>query len=149
MKKFAHYLYSIIFWISRAITVFLFGVCLVAVLNAKYIFSETFFSNLLLYSLKFSKLIHQLFNIEPDSIISITKSSLFTDPATFDIKYKIYKLFCINSQSIDILIIAFILILVTVIIIKYIFKNKKEILSITLSVFLVYLFIFPINIFFN
>lgn len=142
MKKFAHYLYSIIFWISRAITVFLFGVCLVAVLNAKYIFSETFFSNLLLYSLKFSKLIHQLFNIEPDSIISITKSSLFTDPATFDIKYKIYKLFCINSQSIDILIIAFILILVTVIIIKYIFKNKKEILSITLSVFLVYLFIF-------
>lgn len=142
MKKFAHYLYSIIFWISRAITVFLFGVCLVAVLNAKYIFSETFFSNLLLYSLKFSKLIHQLFNIEPDSIISITKSSLFTDPATFDIKYKIYKLFCINSQNIDILIIAFILILVTVIIIKYIFKNKKEILSITLSVFLVYLFIF-------
>lgn len=141
MKKIEHCLYNIIFWISRIITIFLFGICLFAVLNAKYVFSESFFPNLLFYSLQISKYIHNLFNI--NSIVSITKTTFLTDPTLFQFKYPIYKLFCINSQNINILICALIFILLIYFITKkYILNNKKTIIFIILNIFTVYFLIY-------
>lgn len=148
MNKIGCYLYNIIFWLSRFITISIFGICLFAVLNAKYVWSETFFSKLLRISFDCSLIIHEFINIICTNSLDILKFSLFTDPnlSTTKIigKYNIYKLFCINSQNIDILIYAFLFILLIYFSIKYIvkLKNKLLIFSIILEIFLVYLFIY-------
>ena len=43
MNKIKNHLYTPIFWISRIITVSIFGTCFFAVLNARYMWSESFF----------------------------------------------------------------------------------------------------------
>ena len=136
-------IYNIIFWISRFITLFIFGICFTAVLNAKYIFLETFFSKIMFFSLYISWYIAD-FIYKISKIVrpfSILKFSLFTDPDAITPKYSIYKLFCVNSQNIDILIYTFILILLIYFIIKHILKlkDKQLILSIILLIFLIYL----------
>jgi hypothetical protein len=60
----------------------------------------------------------------------------------FDLKYNIYKLFCSNSQNIDILIYAFLSILLLYFTTKYIIRNKKIILSIIVETFSVYFCIY-------
>ena len=140
MKKIGCYLYNIIFWVSRTITISIFGICFFAVLNAKYVFSELFFSKILDSSLSVSYHIQKTLNIITS--FSVLKLSLFIDPIAVKAKALFYKLFCINSQNIDILIYAFISILLIYFTIKYIFKNKKLIFTVILEVFLVYFFIY-------
>ena len=147
MKKIGCYLYNIIFWVSRTITISIFGICFFAVLNAKYIFSELFFSKILESSFHFSIVIHKFFDISTNPLI-LLKHSLFLGPNVdtkyniFGFKYNMFKLFCSNSQNIDILIYAFISILLIYFAIKYIFKNKKLIFAVFLEVFSVYFFIY-------
>lgn len=43
MDNIKHYLFNTAFWISRFITISVFGTSFFAVLNAKYVWSETFF----------------------------------------------------------------------------------------------------------
>ncbi|MCR4662329.1 MAG: hypothetical protein K5622_00385, partial [Endomicrobiaceae bacterium] len=43
MNKIESCLYNTVFWISRFITISVLGTCCFAVLNAKYMWSETFF----------------------------------------------------------------------------------------------------------
>ena len=62
MNKIGQYLYNIIFWTLRFITLSVFGICFFAVLNAKYIWSETFFTTLINISFNVSYYIHKLLN---------------------------------------------------------------------------------------
>lgn len=146
MDNIKHYLYNTAFWISRFITISVFGICLFAVLNAKYVFSEFFFSKLLQSSFTFSAIIHKFFDISNNPLV-LLKLSLFPGPNIdtqydiFGIKYGIYKLFCSNSQNIDILIYAFIFIILTYCVIKYILRNKKQhyiTISVILTIFSIY-----------
>lgn len=142
MRKIGHYLYNITFFISRFITLFLCGLCFYALLNAKYAFSERFFTFFIYISLPISEFVHELLNIK--TIYPIT-SSLFVDPnpVIMGFKYNVYKLICINSQNINILILAAVFILFIYFIIKkYALNSKKRIILINIIIFFVYLIIY-------
>ena len=62
MNKVCQYLYTIVFWTLRFITLFFFGISFFAVLNAKYAYSATFFTRIINISLYISYYIHKLFN---------------------------------------------------------------------------------------
>jgi len=131
MGNIKYYLYNTTFWISRFITLSVFGTCFFAILNAKYIWSETFFSKLLKCSFNLSLIIHKIFDLSTNPVL-LLKLSFFAGPNVdtkydiFGFKYAVYKLFCSNSQNIDILIYAFISIILIYCGIKYTLNNKKR-----------------------
>ena len=146
MKRIGSFFYNIIFWISRFITIVVFGTCFFAVLNAKYILAETFFLKLLKIFSFFSLITHKISDFFP-GILSSLDLSLFNVSNIdandiFAVKYDIYKLFCSNSQNIDVLIYAFVSILLIYFVIRYLFKNKQILFAIILEIFSVYLCIY-------
>lgn len=139
MNKLGFYLYNIIFWISRIVTISIFGICFFAVLNAKYVLSEKFFT---------------LFNFDVDTLPCYIDKHCFNFLKDYfhvnfflceHYEYEIYKSFCINSQNVDILIYAFFSILLICFIIKHIIKESKLILSIILEILAIYFLIYMFN----
>ena len=150
MNKIRNCFYNTIFGVSRFITIFVLGLCFFAVLNAKYVWSETFFPKLLKDSFNLSLVIHKLFDLSTNPVI-LLKLSFFAGPNVdtkydiFGLKYGLYKLFCGNSQNIDILIYAFISIILIYYGIRYILNNKKQYYIFTLiflEIFCIYLGIY-------
>ena len=78
MNKIGQYLYNIIFWTLRFITLSIFGIYFFAVLNAKYIWSETFFTTLINISFNVSYYIHKLFN--SNNLLSVVNTSFYAAP---------------------------------------------------------------------
>lgn len=122
MKK---YIYNTIFWISRFITLFIFGICFTAVLNAKYLISESFFSCLMKTVYNISAFINTTFHINSNQIKYIF--SLYTDPSPFRFlhiwKYNLCRSFSLNSQYIDIFLISAVSIIIVFLLCHLFFKN--------------------------
>ena len=145
MKKIGCYLYNIIFWISRIVTISIFGICFFAVLNAKYLISEKFFSYIMKLVYNISAFLNGILHINTDYIKYIF--SLYTDPSPFRIthlsKYYIYRSFSINSQYIDILLICFVLIVIIFLLCIVLFKKYdvkyKYYKFLIISMFFVYI----------
>ena len=128
MKIINKYLYNIIFWISRFITVLGFNICLIGVLNAKYIFLEKYFY--VLYYL----ILEQFISIYPKIKFLNMNIDIFCNVSSFFI------IFCKNSQSIDLLIIALAIILIlSIFIVNFINKRHKYLLTISIISSVVYL----------
>lgn len=122
MKK---YIYNTIFWISRFFTLLIFGICLFATLNAKYLISEYFFSYLMRSVYNISAFINTILHINSNQLKYIF--SLYTDPSPFRflhlLKYHICRSFSLNSQYINIFLLSFISIIIVFILYCIIFKN--------------------------
>jgi hypothetical protein len=136
MNKIKKCLYTIIFWISRIFSISIFGVCLSVVLNIKYALFEKYFYVLLnnsLFNLIFHKselILEYLYNI----IVYIINIKII-DLNNGGI---VLRVFCKNSQNIDLLLIIFVLIIIIgIVIIKKLNKGNKSLLLIVIS-FVVY-----------
>ena len=140
MNKSFQYLYSIIFWTLRFITLSIFGIYFFAVLNAKYIWSETFFTTLLNTSVYISYYIHSLINSNNINFVSVLKSSFYTAPTesmvAVNIKYLLYSRFCTNAQQVDILLLLILLIFFVSISIRKFYK--KSVYGDLILIFVVY-----------
>lgn len=140
MNKVSQYLYTIIFWTLRFITLSIFGIYFFAVLNAKYIWSETFFTTLLNTSVYISYYIHSLINSNNINFVSVLKSSFYTAPTesmvAVNIKYLLYSRFCTNAQQVDILLLLILLIFFVSISIRKFYK--KSVYGDLILIFVVY-----------
>ena len=117
MKKIGHYLYNIIFWISRISSISIFIIFLLIILHIKYIFPEIFSHVAGFFVINFGNIID--FFIE-----SLFDMGLNIDATTLpSIVFFLFSIFCKNSQIIDLLLIA-----LAVILIISLFLNKNNIL---------------------
>ena len=120
MKKIGYHLYNITFWISRFVTMFVFGICLSMVLHAKYALIEKT-AQLFIF---FSK-------------ISDTKDSI--------LHFFILTIFCKNAQGIDLLLITLAIILIlSIIIIKFVNKEYRYLLTVGIISSTIYLVTYSI-----
>ena len=137
MNKSFQYLYSIIFWILRFITLSIFGISFFAVLNAKYIWSETFFTTLINISFNVSYYIHKLLN--SNNLLSVVNTSFYATP-TKTFKYTLFSKFCANAQQVDILLLSVLLILIISMCMR--FFIKKSIYFDLIAIFVIYLLVY-------
>ena len=143
MVEIGKYIYKIIFWISRFITISVFSICFFAVLNAKYIVSEKFFYILFGSSSEssiFSNFIFGTIELFYEYICNIIDIDI--DFIGLN-EYNSISIFCINSQKIDLLLIALIFILImSIIIAKFVKKGYKYLLIINIISSIVYVIMY-------
>ena len=112
----SYYLYNTIFWISRFITLFIFGIFSFTVLNVKFLFIEKYFYFIIIYIGKNARYLQENIVVVINNLI---KFNIDISCMNFNFYWGIYKTFCKNSSNIYILLIAFISV-----ILMYVFINK-------------------------
>jgi len=112
----SYYLYNTIFWISRFITLFIFGIFSFTVLNVKFLFIEKYFYFIIIYIGKIARYLQENIVVVINNLI---KFNIDISCMNFNFYWGIYKTFCKNSSNIYILLIAFISV-----ILMYVFINK-------------------------
>ena len=116
MKKVYHHLYFIIFLISRLFSISVFGICLFIVLHAKYVFTEKLSYFPIFFIDKLVNIINNSTNFIFDIGIKIS---------TLPDLYYFFSAFCKNSQNIDLLTIALILVVI-ISLLSFKLFNKKQ-----------------------
>ena len=137
MVKISKFYYTSIFWISRAFSISIFVLCLSMVLHTKFVFSEKYICFITFFIEIFDK--NNVFSL--DFI-----HSLYAEASKFyEFKTYIFSIFCKNSQSIDLLLIALAIILILSIVIgKFINKEHKYLLIVSVVSSIMYLIIYSI-----
>ena len=137
MNKIRSYVYFLIFYISRLISISLFGICLLSVIHAKYVLSQkcslviSYFIGLLEHGCEAST--GFFFNTGLYKLVSF---NTFID---------LYINFCKNSQRIDLLLITLAIVLIlSIIIIKFVNKEYRYLLTVGIISSTIYLVTYSI-----
>ena len=137
MKILIKVLYNLIFWISRVFTISVFSILLLTTLHAKHIFSGE-------YLQLFTCLIE---NLDRKSNIIANLLYIFNIDEYLFYNFKVYYfgVFCSNSQNIDLLLIALAIILIlSIVIVKFISKEFRFLLILSVISSVVYLTMYSI-----
>ena len=137
MKKLGKYVYNIFFWISRIFSISIFILCLSMVLHTKFVFSENYLCLITIF----------IKNVNKSNIFFLDfLHSIYTEASKFyEFKTYLFSIFCKNSQGIDLLLITLAIILIlSIIIIKFVNKEYRYLLTVGIISSTIYLVTYSI-----